>query len=147
MALDVREATARDEPELVLLWRRCGLVVPTNDPAADLRFALAGPASTVLVGLDADRIVGSVMVGHDGHRGWLYDVACAPDRRGSGIGRAMVASAERWLRARGVIKVQLLVRETNADVALFYERLGFERTPRIVMAKRLDRPPTPDRDR
>ena len=47
----------------------------------------------------------------------------------------MVEAAEDWLRARGVVKAQLMVRETNTKVVSFYEKLGFEETPRVVMAK------------
>ena len=135
MALTIRRAAPDDEAAVVLLWRSCGLTVDYNDPAADFRFACAGPASDVLVGLDARRIIGSVMVGHDGHRGWLYYVACAPSTRLSGVGRSMVDAAEAWLRERGVVKLHLMVRETNTEVVAFYERLGFERMPRVAMAK------------
>lgn len=136
MDVTVRPAVAEDETAVVALWHDCGLVAPTNDPVADFRFAKAGACSDVLVGVDADGLaVGSVMVGHDGHRGWLYYVAARPATQGGGVGRRMVAAAEDWLRAREVVKVQLLVRETNTKVVGFYERLGFEVTPRVVMAK------------
>ena len=135
MALTVRSAVASDEADVTALWRACGLVTGYNDPAADFRFAKAAACSDVLVGEDATGIIGTVMVGHDGHRGWLYYVASAPGSRGSGVGREMVQAAEAWLRQRGVVKAQLLVRETNTQVVAFYERLGFEVTPRTVMAK------------
>ncbi len=136
MPLVIRPATAADEPGVVALWHACGLVVSTNDPAADFRFARAGACSDVLVAEDgAGGICGSVMVGHDGHRGWLYYVAAAPTARGAGVGRQVVAAAEQWLRQRGVVKAQLLVRETNAKVVSFYEHLGFETAPRTVMGK------------
>lgn len=136
MPLVIRPATAADEPGVVALWHACGLVVSTNDPAADFRFARAGACSDVLVAEDgAGGICGSVMVGHDGHRGWLYYVAAAPNARGAGVGRQVVAAAEQWLRQRGVVKAQLLVRETNAKVVSFYEHLGFETAPRTVMGK------------
>ena len=138
MAVKVREAVPRDEMAVSRLWRGCGLIKNYNDPGSDFRFACMGPASTVLVAVEEERIIGTVMVGHDGHRGWLYYVACSPDREKSGIGREMVVSAEDWLRARGVVKVQLMVRETNAQVTEFYKRLGFELMPRIVMAKWLN---------
>jgi ribosomal protein S18 acetylase RimI-like enzyme len=90
----------------------------------------------VLVGEDEDKCIrGSVMVGHDGHRGWLYYVAADPSLRGMGYGRQMVEAGEAWLRERRVVKVQLLVREMNTKVVGFYEHLGFEVTPRTVMAK------------
>ncbi|WP_337996076.1 GNAT family acetyltransferase [Oleispirillum naphthae] len=136
MPLSVRGAEAGDEAAVVALWRACGLVVAYNDPAVDFRFAVAGACSGVLVGVDeGGRVRASVLVGHDGHRGWLYYVASDPACRGLGYGRRMVAAAEDWLRERGVVKAQLLVRETNAPVVAFYEGLGFEVAPRVVMGK------------
>jgi ribosomal protein S18 acetylase RimI-like enzyme len=131
----IRSAHEADEATVVALWRACGLVVPYNDPVADFRFARAKPASDVLVAEHGGQIVGSVMVGHEGHRGWLYYVAAAPDLRGQGIGKATVAAAEQWLKDRGVPKAMLLVRDTNTQVQGFYERLGFETSPRVVMQK------------
>ena len=137
----IRQAVPEDEPGILALWHACDLVASYNDPAADLRFAMAGACSDVLVAADeAGDISGSVMVGHDGHRGWLYYVATATHARGSGIGRQMVQAAEDWLRQRGVVKAQLLVRETNTQVVSFYEHLGFETAPRTVMGKWLVEP-------
>ena len=139
MTLTIRSAALADEQDIVRLWRACDLVVSYNDPAADFRFAKEGSCSDVLVGEDdAGRIVGAVMVGHDGHRGWLYYVASDPRSRRRGLGRRMVQAAEEWLRQRGVVKAQLLVRETNTEVVAFYERLGFETTPRVLMSKWLN---------
>ena len=136
MVLTVKSAVAEDEQAVVALWRACDLVASYNDPVADFRFAKAGPCSDVLVAVDgAGEIAGSVMVGHDGHRGWLYYVATRPASRGQGVGRSMVQAAEQWLRQRGVAKVQLLVRETNTTVVGFYEHLGFEVAPRVVMGR------------
>ncbi|MCK0195580.1 GNAT family acetyltransferase [Ancylobacter sp. 6x-1] len=140
MPLSIRTATAADETAVAALWRGCGLVASYNDPVADFRFACAGACSDVLVGEAAGRVVGSVMVGHDGHRGWLYYVAAAPEARGQGVGRAMVRAGEAWLKAREVVKVQLLVRETNTAVVGFYESLGFAVAPRVVMSRWLEEP-------
>jgi ribosomal protein S18 acetylase RimI-like enzyme len=136
MPLTLRSAAPADEANIVALWRVCGLVASYNDPATDFRFAKAGACSDVLVGEDeAGRIIGRVMVGHDGHRGWLYYVASSPHVRGSGVGRQMVEAGEHWLRQRAVVKAQLLVRETNLEVVGFYEHLGFEVAPRVIMSK------------
>ncbi len=89
-----------------------------------------------MVAGDGDgRVDGSVMVGHDGHRGWLYYVAVAPGDRRLGIGRAVVDAGEDWLRVRGVTKDQLMVRDTDAAVVPFYEGLGYEDAPRIIISK------------
>jgi ribosomal protein S18 acetylase RimI-like enzyme len=136
MLLTVKSAATEDEQAVVALWRACDLVASYNDPVADFRFAEAGPSSDVLVAVDdAGEVAGSVMVGHDGHRGWLYYVAARPTSRSKGVGRHMVQAAENWLRQRGIVKVQLLVRETNTKVVSFYEHLGFEVAPRVVMSR------------
>jgi ribosomal protein S18 acetylase RimI-like enzyme len=138
MGLTIVQAVPEDELSVVELWRTCDLVASYNNPAADFRFAAAGACSDVLIGEDEiGRIIASVMVGHDGHRGWLYYLASATHVRSSGVGRQMVQAAEHWLRQRRVLKVQLLVRETNTKVVSFYEHLGFEVMPRVVMSKRL----------
>lgn len=136
----IRPAREEDEGSTVALWRACGLVTSYNDPRDDFRFARAGAASEVLVAEGQDeRVVGSVMVGHDGHRGWLYYVAVDPGTRACGIGRTLVQAAESWLFERGVRKVQLLVRRSNAEVTAFYDRLGFEPSDVLVMQRWLDR--------
>jgi ribosomal protein S18 acetylase RimI-like enzyme len=80
------------------------------------------------------------MVGHDGHRGWLYYVAADPASRSTGVGRLVVQAGEDWLRQLGIVKVQLLVRQTNTKVVGFYEHLGFEVAPTIVMSRWLRDP-------
>lgn len=136
MPISIREAVMEDEHQVVALWEACGLTVSYNDPQADYHFALCGSASTVLVAENELRkIVGSIMVGHDGHRGWLYYLAAAPDVRGTGAGRAMVDAGEDWLKIRRVRKVQLMVRPDNTEVVSFYDRLGYEDMPRVLMSK------------
>jgi len=135
----IRQASLADEASVIALWTACDLIVPHNDPRADFQYARDKPGSDVLVAIDREEIiVGSVMVGHDGHRGWVYYVAAAPDHRHAGIGRAVMSAAEAWLRERCIRKVQLMVRESNIAVHAFYQRIGYERTPRTVMAKWLE---------
>ena len=136
MNITIRSAEPDDEDAVIALWQASELVVSYNDPSSDFRTARAKACSDILVAVDAgERIVGSVMVGHDGHRGWLYYLASDPALRGQGIGCRLVEAAQDYLRAEGIAKVQLMIRETNERVRDFYEHLGFEHTPRIVMAK------------
>ena len=127
-----------DVAAVVALWQACGLTRPWNDPAADIALARKGPNSTLLIGRDGDAIVATAMVGHDGHRGWIYYVAVDPARQGKGYGRAIMNAAEDWLRATGIEKLQLLVRPGNTQVKAFYESLGYGEQPRIMFAKWLD---------
>lgn len=128
-----------DVEEVVALWRKCDLTRAHNDPHKDIAFARAGPGSEVLVGRLDGAIVASVMVGHDGHRGAVYYVACDPERQGSGLGRATMAAAEDWLRSKGVWKLNLMIRDGNETVRGFYDALGYECEPRVVMSRRLEK--------
>ena len=133
-----------DVASVVALWERCGLTRPWNDPAADIALARRNDNAAVLVGRDGCIIVASVMVGHDGHRGWVYYVSVDPDCRGKGFGRIIMTAAEQWLRERGILKLMLIVRRDNAKVQAFYETLDYAEQERILYAKWLDgRQPTP----
>lgn len=134
-ALNIRPYEAADRDDVVALWTACNLVVPWNDPVADIALAVSKPNATILIGSVEGRTVASVMVGHDGHRGWFYYLAVDPARRGCGYGRALVAAAEGWLREAGMPKAQLMVRATNHAVVAFYERLGYATGPVTVMQK------------
>ncbi len=127
-----------DVAAVIALWQACGLTRPWNDPAADIAMARKGPNSAILIGRDGDDIVATAMVGHEGHRGWVYYVAVDPTRQGKGYGRAIMNAAEEWLRATGIEKLQLLVRPGNTQVKAFYESLGYGEQQRVIFAKWLD---------
>lgn len=136
--MEIRTFEARDRGPVIALWQVCGLTRPWNDPDSDISFCLSRPESTILVGEQAGKLVASVMTGHDGHRGWLYYLAVDPAVQKGGLGRAMVAAAEDWLRQRGVPKVMLMVRPENEQVRAFYDALGYTEEPRVIFSRRLD---------
>jgi ribosomal protein S18 acetylase RimI-like enzyme len=143
-ALAIAPIEDADIAAVVALWQRCGATRPWNEPEADIALARRGTNSTVLLGRDGDALVASVLVGHDGHRGWVYYVTVDPDHRNKGFGRAIMTAAEHWLRQRGILKVQLMVRPDNTQVKAFYETLDYDEQERVVYAKWLDgRDPTP----
>jgi ribosomal protein S18 acetylase RimI-like enzyme len=120
----------------VSLWETCGLTRSWNDAREDARLALAGSTSTILAGRIAGGLVASAMVGADGHRGWVYYLAIAPDARGQGLGEAMMRAAERWAAQRGMPKLQLMVRHDNAGAKGFYEAIGYTSERVTVYARR-----------
>jgi GNAT superfamily N-acetyltransferase len=75
------------------------------------------------------------MGGHDGHRGWIYRLATAPEHRGQGRARALLAAIERWLAARGLIKIELMIRGREPELEAFYRHMGYEMSDRTVMAR------------
>jgi ribosomal protein S18 acetylase RimI-like enzyme len=131
----MREANAADASEVIALWEACGLTRPWNDPAADFTRAVRGPTSAVLVLHEGDALAASVMTGFDGHRGWVYYLAVAPERRRAGLGRVMMDAAEAWLRTRGAPKIQLMVRADNEAALGFYEALGLERQQVVTLGR------------
>jgi ribosomal protein S18 acetylase RimI-like enzyme len=128
-------ATEADASAVIALWHACGLTRPWNDPAADFALALASGSSVVLVRRGQDGIDGSVMTGFDGHRGWVYYLAVAEAARGRGLGKALMAAAEDWLRTRGCPKVQLMVRTSNEAALGFYDALGLERQEVVTLGR------------
>ncbi|MBN9175065.1 MAG: GNAT family acetyltransferase [Microbacterium sp.] len=138
MAPVIRSAVADDIDHIVGLWHEAGITRPWNDPRKDIeRHAAVAPDLLLVADDGGGRIVGTVMAAYDGHRGWLYYLASASDRRGEGIGRALVDEAEARLVALGCPKVQLMVRPGNEGVFGFYDALGYERFDVGMTGKRL----------
>ncbi|WP_420565493.1 GNAT family acetyltransferase [Thalassobaculum sp.] len=135
MSLTFRPVANGDIDGVVDLWERCGLLVPHNDPRRDIESARRAPDADVLVADVLGKIVASCMVGYDGHRGWVYYVAVDPGRRRASMGRQVMEAAEAWMKARGVPKAELLIRDTNVQVRDFYAKLGWNEEPRVVMSK------------
>lgn len=126
MSLAIRPFTLPDTEAVVSLWQETGLTRSWNNPYQDINRKLAVQPELFLVADDEGEVVGTVMAGYDGHRGWLYYLASAPARRGEAIGRRLVETAEERLREMGCPKVQLMVRPENGGVHEFYAALGYE---------------------
>ena len=136
--LAIAPITDADVESVVALWQRCGLTRPWNDPASEIAFARRGQNATILTGRAHGALRATAMVGHDGHRGWIYYVAVDPELQGQDFGRAIMGAAEDWLRGQGVEKVMLMVRPDNTKVQAFYDRLGYDVQERVIYAKWLD---------
>ena len=127
-----------DTEAVVALWEESDLTRPWNDPRKDIARKLAVRPDLFLVAELDGAVIGTVMVGYDGHRGWINYLAVEPDRRGEGHGRALMAEVERRLAAIGCPKVNLQVRDTNSAVLEFYARLGYAVDAAVSMGKRLE---------
>jgi ribosomal protein S18 acetylase RimI-like enzyme len=149
VSLPVGKLTHAEIEDVVALWEACGLTRPWNDPRADARLALAGPASTILVIRIEGRIAASAMVGHNGHRAWAYYVSVHPDYRRKNLGRKVMAACEQWARQHGMPKIQILVRNENLVATGFYGSLGYERDEVVALSKWLgdDAAGRPDKPR
>ena len=136
--MEIRPYQDRDEAGVVALW---SAVFPNDPPWNEPRAVIARlrrvPTTLFLVGTVDDRLVAAVIAGWDGHRGWIYHLAVTPELRRRGLGRRIMAEAERRLRTLGCQKINLQVRTENAVAVTFYERLGYAVEDRVSLGKRL----------
>jgi ribosomal protein S18 acetylase RimI-like enzyme len=139
----IRPFAREDESAVVALWEAAGLTRPWNDPRKDIARKLQAQPEGFLVAVDGAETIGCVMAGYDGHRGWVNYLAVAPGSRRAGVGRALMAEAERLLRELGCPKVNLQIRAANGAAVSFYEALGYAPDDVISLGRRLehDAPP------
>jgi ribosomal protein S18 acetylase RimI-like enzyme len=137
-AMQIRAYEDADQGAVVELWNAVlPDSAPHNEPATSIRNKLAVEHDLFFLAEIDGAIVGTVMGGYDGHRGWVYSVAVDPGFRRRGIATSLIQRLEAALIRRGCLKVNLQVRSTNADVIAFYRTLGFDVEERISMGKRL----------
>jgi ribosomal protein S18 acetylase RimI-like enzyme len=137
LPLKIRPYRPADEETVIGLWRDCDLV-RWSDPKKDVTRKLKVNPEWFLVGEIDGIVVATCMVGYEGHRGWINLLAVAPAHQRGGHGRALLAEAERLLRAAGCPKINLQVRAANAAVIAFYQRLGFKVDDVVGLGKRLE---------
>ncbi len=137
--MTIRPYQAGDETAVVRLWEACGLVRPQNDPRKDIARKVRVNPEWFLVAEAADgHLVGTVMAGYEGHRGWINYLAVEASVRRCGLGRALMAAAETRLRAAGCPKINLQVRPENPAAIEFYQRIGFVVEGAVSLGRRLE---------
>lgn len=134
--MDIRTYTCDDREQVVAIWNE---IFPDsighNEPVGAIDRKLSVGDDLFFVAAEGETIVGTIMAGYDGHRGWLYSVAVDNTFRRRGIGSQLVRHAESALAKLGCPKINLQVRAGNASVTAFYESLGFQAEERISMGK------------
>jgi GNAT superfamily N-acetyltransferase len=135
--ISIRSYRTDDENEVVSLWQASGLTRLWNDPRLDIARKLADDPSLFLIAEADRRVVGTAIVGYDGHRGWVNYLAVDSAQRRMGIGRLLMEYAERCLRARGCAKLNLQLRNGNHEAMAFYQRLGYVQDDVVSLGKRL----------
>jgi len=135
--MKVRRFIPDDSEAVVALWQDCELTRPWNDPWRDIERKLSIQPELFLVATEDGQIIGTVMAGYDGHRGWINYLAVAPGHRGAGVGRSLMTAAEHGLHALGCPKVNLQVRVSNEQALGFYAALGYATDDVVSLGKRL----------
>lgn len=134
----IRPFNLADSEAVIAVWEACQMTVPWNDPHKDIARKMQVNPELFLVAEGVNgRILGTVMGGYEGHRGWINYLAVSPDCQGQGIGRALMAAVEAKLAALGCAKINLQVRSSNRAVIQFYGHLGYHIDDVISLGKRL----------
>jgi len=135
---------ASHRQQVIDLWKTVfGYEAAHNTPSLAIDKKLAVQDDLFFVAQDGNALVGTILAGYDGHRGWLYSVAVHPSHQGQGIGKAPIAHAERALAQRGCMKINLQIVSSNESVSAFYKSIGYTVEPRISMGKLISANITP----
>jgi ribosomal protein S18 acetylase RimI-like enzyme len=137
MSFQITRYSPQYQNAVIDLWNECNLIVPQNDPLEDIQKKLAFQPELFFIALLKGQLIGSIMVGYEGHRGWIQYLAVLPAFQKRGYGRQLVNKAIVELRKLGCVKANLQVRRSNASVVGFYKHLGFKEEERISMGMRL----------
>jgi hypothetical protein len=140
--LSIRRFDARDTDAVVALWQQAfpeyrDLTRPQRNPHLSIANKLATQPELFFVAVLGECIVGTVMGGYDGHRGWMYSLAVDESVRRHGIGTRLVARVESALTELGCPKLNLQVLSAKEDIRAFYEALGYRADAVISLGKRL----------
>ena len=138
----IRVFDERDTDAVIALWSQAFPEYatpgkPQRDPRLSIRNKLSMQPELFFIGVLEERLIGSVMAGYDGHRGWLYSLAVAEDARGNGYGRALVEHAERALKLIGCPKLNLQIMANKPEARGFYAKLGYQMDEVVSLGKRL----------
>jgi ribosomal protein S18 acetylase RimI-like enzyme len=138
----IRIFDERDTQAVLALWAQAFPEYatpgkPQRDPRLSIRNKLAMQPEFFFVGLLEERLIGTVMVGYDGHRGWMYSLAVAEAQRGRGYARALVVHAEVALHKLGCPKLNLQIMANKPELRAFYAKLGYQADEVVSLGKRL----------
>jgi len=131
--MKIREFRIEDYPMVHDLWQTAGLILRPGDELEDVKLKLQRDADLFLVAEQDDEILGSVIGGWDGRRGWIYHLAVRPEHQRKGIGIGLVREVERRLVAKGAKKVNAQVYKWNERSSEFFKAIGYDAQPDLIM--------------
>ena len=137
--IDIERFTESDRNGVIALWNIVFPEEPVHNAPSEMISRKQGVQPDLFfVARQRGQVVGTVMAGYDGVRGWVHKLAVHPDLRRQGLASKLMQRAETALKASGCPKLNLQVRATNAGVVKFYESLGYAVEERVSLGKPLD---------
>ena len=135
---EIRPYRDSDQEDVVALWHETGLYHPDNNPYDEIKRKMKDSPNFFLVAVSEHHIIGTIMIGYEGHRGWINYLGVKPSHQHKNVGRNLLHTAEELLQNMGCIKINLQIRQTNRSVIYFYKSLGYSIENVISMGKRID---------
>lgn len=135
--MQIRPFRDSDEAAVIALWEAAGLTRSWNDPRKDIERKRSVQREWFLVGARDGAVIASIMIGYDGHRGWINYLAVDPAHRKKGHARTLMREAERLLAEAGCPKINLQIRTSNASVIEFYQAIGYAQDDVVSFGRRL----------
>ncbi len=136
--MNIKTMTADDYDAVYSLWTACkGMGLNNLDDSRDgiSRFLDRNP-ETCFVAVNGEKVIGAIIAGHDGRRGYIYHTAVSPEHRRKGVAKQLVDAALNALKNQGIKKIALLVFERNTDGNAFWEKVGFTAREDVVYRNR-----------
>ena len=129
----IREFRIEDYPAVRELWHAAALELRPGDELEDIKLKLQRDPDLFLVSEQDNRIVGSVIGGWDGRRGWIYHLAVSPNYQRKGIGAGLVEELENRLVAKGAKMINAQVHKLNTISATFFKAMGYDERSHLIM--------------
>lgn len=136
--MEIRKMTMDDYDEIYALWLSCpGMGLNNLDDSREgITKYLARNPDTCFVAAEQDRVMGAILTGHDGRRGYISHTAVSPACQRQGIGKQLVEAALNALAGQGIHKVNLVAFSRNEKGNAFWEKMGFTQRPDLIYRNR-----------
>jgi len=128
-----------DLAEMIQFWQGMeGIGLSESDSYSALSFYMQRNPGLSWVARNRDReLIGGVLCGHDGRRGYLHHLAVAPDYRRKGIGRALVERCLSSLRELKILKCNVFLFNQNPEGQGFWKAMGWKGREDLVLLQRV----------
>ncbi|MBS1252121.1 MAG: Acetyltransferase YpeA [Anaerolineales bacterium] len=137
MHITICEMTFQDYDEVLTLWQATeGVGLSEADSERGIAQFLQRNPGFSFVARDGDQLIGAVLCGHDGRRGFIHHLAVCQSYRRRGVGQALVEACLAVLRGAGIQKCHLFVFADNLDAMAFWERIGWQQRTELVIMSR-----------
>lgn len=140
MSVEIREMTMADYDAMLALWQISeGIGLSNADSRDNIASYLQRNPGLSFVAYDSDQLVGTVLCGHDGRRGYLHHLAVSTSHRYQGIGRRLAEQALTMLQCQGIEKCHLFVIKNNREALAFWKQIGWKkRSDLLLMSKTIE---------